>query len=58
MDGGPIILQKKVPVYRTDSVEGIKNRVQAAEQEVILKALKLFAEHKIVVMDGLVKILD
>lgn len=58
VDGGPVILQKKVPVYPNDSVEGIKNRVQAAEQEVILKALKLFAEHKIVVMDGLVKLLD
>lgn len=58
VDEGPIILQKKVPVYRSDSVEDIKNRVQAAEQEVILKALKLFAEHKIAVTDGLVKILD
>ena len=58
VDGGPIIMQKKVPVYSSDSVEDIKNRVQAAEQEVILKALKLFAEHKIVVKSGLVKILD
>ncbi len=58
VDGGPVIMQKRVLVYPTDSVEGIKNRVQAAEQEVILKALKLFAEHKIAVKDGLVKLLD
>lgn len=58
VDGGPIILQQIVPVYKTDSAEDIKGRVQKAEQRVILKALKLFAQHKIVVENGLVRILE
>lgn len=58
VDEGPIIMQKRVAVYPNDSVEDIKNKVQMAEQQVILKALKLFAEQKIVIKNGLVKILD
>ncbi|MBI2598246.1 MAG: phosphoribosylglycinamide formyltransferase [Candidatus Diapherotrites archaeon] len=58
VDGGPVILQEKVPVFENDSVEDIKNRVQRAEQEIILKALKLFAEHKIVVKGKKVVLLE
>lgn len=58
VDAGPVIFQKKVPVYPNDSAEDIKRKVQKAEQEVILKALKLFAQHKIVVKNGLVNFLE
>ncbi len=58
VDSGPIILQKKVAVSPTDSVEQIKEKVQKAEQEVILKAIKLFAENKIVIEKGKVRLLD
>ena len=56
VDEGPIIMQKKVPVYPNDSVEDIKKRVQKAEQDVLLKAIKLFSEDKIIVRDGRVAI--
>lgn len=56
VDQGPVILQEKVPVYPADSAEGIKKRVQEAEQGVLLKAIKLFSENKIHVKNGQVSI--
>ncbi len=50
VDEGPIILQKKVKVLKNDSVESLKKRVQLAEQEIIIKAIKLFNEKKISVV--------
>ncbi|MCD6434601.1 MAG: phosphoribosylglycinamide formyltransferase [Candidatus Diapherotrites archaeon] len=46
-DEGPIIMQKCVPVKENDTVETLKARVQKAEQEVLIKALELFAKGKI-----------
>ena len=42
VDGGPIIMQKKVPVGKNETVESLKEKVQNAEQEIIVKALRLY----------------
>ncbi len=46
-DGGPIILQKAVPVLETDNVNSLKERVQTVEKEAILEGLKLFQQGKL-----------
>jgi phosphoribosylglycinamide formyltransferase 1 len=46
-DAGPIILQKTVPVYNYDDIDNLKSRVQAAEQKIYPKGIKLYAEGKI-----------
>ena len=58
VDGGPIILQKKVPVENNETIESLKAKVQKAEQEIIIKAIKLFDEGKINVDDGKVTITE
>ncbi len=55
-DSGPIILQRSVPVFDDDTVESLKKKVQEAEQEIIIKAIRLFAENKLVVEENRVKI--
>ena len=57
VDGGPIILQKKVNVAENETVDSLKEKVQKAEQEVIVKALKLYEQDKIKVDNGKVTIL-
>jgi len=47
VDAGPIIMQKKVPVDKNETIESLKAKVQEAEQEIIVKALKLYDEGKI-----------
>ncbi|MEM4257513.1 MAG: phosphoribosylglycinamide formyltransferase [Candidatus Diapherotrites archaeon] len=48
VDGGKIILQKKVIVEKNDNVETLKKKVQKAEQECLLEALKMVIDGKIV----------
>ncbi|MDP3986524.1 MAG: phosphoribosylglycinamide formyltransferase [Candidatus Veblenbacteria bacterium] len=43
VDTGSIVLQEKVSVVAGETVESLKAKVQAKEQEVILKALRQFA---------------
>ena len=57
-DAGPVILQKKVRVAKGETVESLKEKVQGAEQEVILKAIKLFACGKINVEGKKVRIFE
>ncbi len=52
VDEGPIIMQQKVKVEENDTVDSLKDKVQKAEQELIIKAIKLFSEGKINVKDG------
>lgn len=40
VDGGPIVLQRRCPVLPHDSVETLKDRVQALEQEAFVDVLK------------------
>jgi phosphoribosylglycinamide formyltransferase 1 len=46
-DTGPIILQKEVAISEDETVESLKNKVQKAEQEVILEGIELFKQDKI-----------
>jgi len=58
VDGGPIIMQKKVPVDKNETVDSLKEKVQKAEQDIIVKALKLYGQGKIKVENGKVTILE
>jgi len=48
-DTGPIILQKKVPVEENDTADTLKEKVQKAEQEIIIKGIELYRDKKITV---------
>ena len=58
VDSGPIIMQKRVKVEKNETVESLKEKVQKAEQEIIVKALKLYGQGKIKVKDGEVTIME
>ena len=47
VDSGPIILQKKVAVEENETADTLKEKVQKAEQEIILRAIGLFDKGKI-----------
>ena len=47
VDGGPIIMQKAVEVEENETVVSLKEKVQKAEQKIILKAIDLFGKGKI-----------
>lgn len=52
-DGGPIILQKAVPVQDGDTPETLQRRVmEQAEWEILPQAVSLFCEGKLTVRDG------
>ena len=46
-DTGPIILQKQVRIDKNETVDSLKEKVQKAEQEIIVKAVDLFEKGKI-----------
>lgn len=46
-DTGPIILQKEVKIDKNETVDSLKEKVQRAEQEIIVKAVDLFEKGKI-----------
>ena len=47
IDKGPIIMQKEVRIGKNETAETLKEKVQKAEQEIIVKAIKLYSEGKI-----------
>ena len=52
-DGGPIILQDNVPVLNGDTPEILQRRVmENVEWKILPKAVSLFCQDKITVMDG------
>ncbi len=57
-DTGPIILQKEVPVEEGETVDSLKEKVQAAEQKIILKGIELYRDGNIKVDGHKVKILE
>ena len=57
VDGGAIILQEVVPVYFEDSAEDIQKRVLVQEHKLLPKAIDLFSQGKIEIIDGRVNIL-
>ena len=46
-DTGPIILQKQVKIEKNETVYSLKEKVQKAEQEIIVKAVYLYSKGKI-----------
>ncbi len=58
IDTGPIILQKAVPVEEDDTVNSLEKRVEIAEQEIILKGIRLFMENRLIVEGKRVKVLN
>ena len=46
-DTGPILLQKEVKVDENETVDSLKEKVQKAEQEIIIKGIELFRDNKI-----------
>lgn len=42
VDGGPILVQKKCPVYTYDNIDSLKTRVQALEVEAFAEAIQTF----------------
>lgn len=56
-DHGPIILQAAVPVEEGDTPETLAERVQAMERHVYPRAIKLFAERRLTVVERKVKVL-
>lgn len=55
-DHGPIICQRAVPVLDDDTVETLAARVQAAERELVPEAIRLFAEGRLEIDGGRVRI--
>ncbi|MGN0588226.1 MAG: phosphoribosylglycinamide formyltransferase [Ruminiclostridium sp.] len=52
-DGGPIILQKAVEVRNGDTPETLQKRImEEAEWKILPKAVQLFCDNKITVVDG------
>ena len=56
VDGGPIIMQKEVAIENDENPGTLKQKVQQAEQEIILKAIGLYCRGKIKVVKNKVEI--
>lgn len=52
LDAGPIIIQKKVPVYSDDTENELKNRVHECEYEIYPTAIQWFADGQLSVENG------
>ena len=57
-DTGPIIMQKEVKIEKNETADSLKEKVQKAEQEIIVKAIDLFEKKKIKVEGKKVKIVN
>lgn len=56
-DSGPIILQKKVPVYFEDDAETLQKRVLIEEHKALPEAINLICQSKVLIIDNRVKII-
>ncbi|MDX1512719.1 MAG: phosphoribosylglycinamide formyltransferase [Gammaproteobacteria bacterium] len=52
LDGGPVIIQARVPVYDEDDAESLAARVLEQEHVIYPQAIKWFAEGRLGVVDG------
>ena len=55
-DTGPIIMQKEVKIAENETADSLKEKVQKAEQDIILKAINLFDKGKIKVENKKIRI--
>lgn len=58
MDTGPIILQESVPVMEDDTVETLSKRILEKEHRIYPRAIKLYSEGRLKIIDGVVKIIE
>ncbi len=56
-DTGPVILQKAVNIDEGETIDSLKEKVQRAEQEIIIKGIGLFRDKKLKVEGRIVHIL-
>ena len=56
VDSGPIIAQKSVAIAEDETVDTLKAKVQAAEQEIIVQAIEWFKDGRISLEDDKVRI--
>jgi len=52
LDGGPVILQAKVPVFEVDSEEDVTARVQAQEHAIYPLVVSWFVDGRLAMRDG------
>lgn len=52
LDGGPVILQAKVPILETDTVESLTKRVQEQEYVIYPLVVQWFIEGRLAMVDG------
>ena len=52
LDAGPIIMQKEVKIEENETVDSLKEKVQKAEHDIIVKAVDLFGKRKIKVKNN------
>ncbi len=58
VDGGPIILQKSVPVQEGDTAETLQERVLKEEHKLFPRAIQLFAQGKLKIDGRRVRVLE
>ncbi len=58
VDGGPIILQKSVPVQEGDTPETLQERILKEEHKLFPRAIQLFAQGKLKIEGRRVRILE
>jgi phosphoribosylglycinamide formyltransferase-1 len=56
LDGGPLIMQKTIPVSETDTPETLKAKVQAVEQDLLPKVIALIEQGRVKIVEGKVVI--
>lgn len=52
LDGGPVILQAKVPVFEEDTAEDLNERVQTQEYNIYPLVISWFVDGRLVLRDG------
>ena len=58
VDTGPIICQAAVPVYHTDTAQTLAARILPQEHKLYVRAVRLFAQGRLKVVDGVVHVYD
>lgn len=58
LDAGPIIMQKAVNVDSNDTIQTLKDKVQKAEQEILLKGINLLEKKRLKIENNKVIILN
>ena len=56
LDSGPIILQRCVEIDETDTLGSLEEKIHKEEHKLYPEAVRLFAEGRLLVEDGKVKV--